>query len=148
MRRREWFPFSSMQRGGRIHFMTRRECLDSVLKGGRLLPYEQGRERVFPSLLLGAEEGVAPVLFYSQRRRTPSLKRGESDSLLYRDSLSRKRRECFASIQRGGTLLLGAVEGVAPVLFYSQRRRTPSLERERVSCFCINSPKRRQTPSL
>ena len=40
MRRREWFPFSSMQRGGRIHFMTRRECLDSVLKGGRLLPYE------------------------------------------------------------------------------------------------------------
>ena len=77
---------------------------------------------------------MAPVLFYSQRRRTPSLKRGESDSLLYRDSLSRKRRECFASIQRGGTLLLGAEEGVAPVLFYSQRRRTPSLkgrERER-----------------
>ena len=72
---------------------------------------------------------MAPVLFYSQRRRTPSLKRGESDSLLYRDSLSRKRRECFASIQRGGALLLGAVEGVALVLSYSQRRRTPSLER-------------------
>ena len=73
----------------------RRECLASIQRGG--------------TLLLGADEGVAPVLFYSQRRRTPSLERGESVSILYReeaDSFSMRRREWFpfSSMQRGGRI--------------------------------------------
>ena len=80
-----------------------RECLASIQRGA--------------TLLLGAEKGVAPVLFYSQRRRTPSLERGESVSILYReeaDPFSRRRREWlpFSSMQRGGRLHFMTRRGV------------------------------------
>ena len=61
------------------------------------------------------------------------------------DSISKKRRECLASIQRGGRLLLDAEERVVPVLFYAKGRQNPLYDEERVSRLCIE---RRQTPSL
>ena len=113
-----------MNRGERGLFLT--EEADSVSKKRR------ERDSLLYRDALSIKRRV--FRFNAERRHSPSrCSRGSgSRSLLFirgADSVFKKRRERRASIQRGGTLLLGAEEGVALVLFYSQRRRTPSLKR-------------------
>jgi len=73
---------------------------------------------------------------FSERRRTPSLEKGESVSILYRElvvSFSPHRRESVLSlslslsllyIQRRGRLFLYAEESVSPL--YIESMQTPS----------------------